>query len=674
MSDILASFDPADADRMLNRLLDEYLAPPPAGTVSQWADRYRILSRKGSAEPGPYRTDRTPYLREPMDLLSPGSAYEEVVLMFGAQVGKSECGNNFIGHTIDADPGPVMIVQPTLDMAKRFSRQRIAPMIEETPALRRRVKENRSRDEANTTLMKDFTGGVLIMAGANSAAGLRSMPVKKLFLDEIDAYPLDVDGEGDPVALAEKRTDTFARRKILKTSTPTTAGFSRIEQAYLDGDRRQYRVPCVHCGEPLVLAFAQLHWVRDDVGAPIPGTVRYICPHCAGAMAETDKPAMLAAGHWHPQRPGGKIASYHLSALYSPWLRWESVVADFYESHQSSKGGDVSRLKAFTNTVLAEVWEDQGDRVSEHELQTRAEPLQRRVVPERALILTAGVDVQGDRLEARVWGWGPGEESWLVEREIIHGSPADLESETSPWRALLDRIIAARWEHASGATLDVACTFIDSGGHHTQEVYNFARAHALRRVFAVKGMSQSGKAVLGKPSEQDVNWRGVKLKRGVKLWPIGTDTAKQIIYGRLRLAQAGPGFIHLPNWLPAEEYEQLTAERLATRYLKGRPKLEWVKPAGRRNEALDCAVYALAAAHWLGIYKWRPLDWDKARARLAGLGYAGESPNPQHELASPSAGDAASPPLAKTPAPPTPAAPRRVGSAIKRPRGFIGRW
>lgn len=608
---VLDTFTAPDAVRLVARIFAENFKPPPRLTVSQWADGCRILSRKGAAEPGPYRTARTPYLQEPMDFLSPSSPVEEVVLMFAAQLGKSEAGNNFVGHTIDIDPGPMMIVQPTIDMAKRYSRQRIAPMIEETPALRKRVKENRSRDESNTTLVKDFTGGMLILAGANSAAGLRSTPVKKLFLDEIDAYPLDVDGEGDPIMLAEKRTATFVRRKVLKTSTPTTKGFSRVEQSFDRGDRRKYHVPCPHCAAPQVMKFDHLHWIRDDVGAPIPGSVRYVCPSCGGAVQEHQKPAMLAAGKWIAERPTDRIASYHLSALYSPWLSWEQVVAEFYDANETAKAGDVSKLKAWTNTVLSETWEEQGDKVSEHELAKRAEPLARRLVPRNAMVLTIGADVQGDRIELRTWGWGRGEESWLIERDIVHGSPSDEQT----WKAVLE-VIEREYEHENGARMRVMATAIDSGGHHTQEVYNFCRVHAWRKVIAVKGQSQSGKAVIGKPSDVDVSYRGVKLKRGAKVWPVGTDTAKQVLYGRLRLSQHGGGYVHLPNWLPAEEYEQLTAERLVTKYYRGRPRLEWMKPPGRRNEALDCAVYAMAAAHMLGMPRWREIDWQKLEHRL----------------------------------------------------------
>lgn len=588
-------------------------APPPDLTVSQWADAYRMLSSKGAAEPGPYRSDRTPYLRAPMDLLSERSGVEQVVLMFGAQVGKSESGNNWLGYIIDVCPGPVMAVQPTTETAKRYSRQRITPMIEETPRLRTRVRENRSRDDANTTLAKDFPAGTLVIAGANSAAGLRSMPVRYLFLDEIDAYPLDVDGEGDPVGLAERRTATFARRKILKTSTPTVRGFSRIEQAFETGDRCRYQVPCPHCGTHQVLKWQNVKWQRDDVGAPIPGTVRYACESCGALLGEHDKPYMLAHGRWAAERERAQVASFHLSALYSPlgWYSWEQAVAEFYEANEAAKAGDVSKLKVWTNTVLAETWEEDGDRVSQSELAQRAEPLPRRQVPEWALVVTAGVDVQGDRLEAYVWAWGRGERSVLVEREIVYGSPA----EETTWTRL-DEFLSGQFEHASGAVLKIDAVAIDSGGHHTQEAYAFCRSRSWRHVIAVKGQSQSGKPILGKPSDIDVTYRGERIKRGVKLWPVGADTAKSTIYGRLRLTEHGPGYVHLGKWLPSEVFEQLTAERLVTKYYKGRPKLEWMKPPGRRNEALDCAVYALVAAHYLGVPRWKEPDWQRAESRV----------------------------------------------------------
>ncbi len=621
--------DQARADALLQSVLEEFMRPPAAITVSQWADRYRMLSGKASSEPGPWRTNRTPYLRSIMDDLSARSSVQEVVVMFAAQLGKSESGMNWLGYIIDNEPGPVMVVQPTTDMAKRFSRQRITPMLEETPALRRRVQDNRSRDDANTTLMKDFAGGVLVVSGANSAAGLRSMPVRYLFLDEIDAYPLDVDGEGDPVALAEKRTSTFGRRKILKVSTPTTRDFSRIEAAYLATDARRYQVPCPHCGAHQVLEWGSglphgLRWRKLDDGSPDLASVHYVCCSCGGEIEEHHKPAMLAGGTWQASRESsrpGRMTGYYLNALYAPlgWVGWADLVAQWHAATLAAKQGDVTKLKTFTNTVLAETWEEQGDKVAGHELSRRAEDYPLGTVPHGGLIATMGVDVQGDRLEYRIWAWGRGQESWLVGREVIYGNPSIEEGEPgSPWTTLSERRRTPLL-HASGSQLVVAACAIDTGGHHTQTVYAYVRAHQHAHVIAVKGTAgRGGKAILGKPSDVEVSWRGQRIPRGLKLWLVGTDIAKGLIYGRLRQLEPGHGYVHLPRALAGtDEYDQLTAERLVTKYVKGHARMEWVKPNGRRNEALDCAVYALAAAVWAGIDRFTELQWHRLEDRVA---------------------------------------------------------
>ena len=626
--ELITTEDEARAESLAAALFAEFMRPPAAVTVSQWADAHRLLSGKASSEPGPWRTDRTPYLRQIMDDLSARSSVQEVVVMFAAQLGKSESGMNWLGYIIDNEPGPVMVVQPTTDMAKRFSRQRIAPMLEETPALRRKVRENRSRDDANTTLMKDFAGGVLVVSGANSAASLRSMPVRYLFLDEIDAYPLDVDGEGDPVALAEKRTSTFARRKVLKVSTPTTKDFSRIESAYLATNACRYWVPCPHCGEYQVLEWGAntphgLRWSKLPDGAPDLSTVHYVCAHCGAAIEEHHKPAMLAAGEWRASKEAarpGRMTGYHLNALYAPlgWISWADLVAQWHEATMAAKQGDVSRLKTFTNTVLAETWEEQGDKVAGHELARRAEDYPLGTVPHGGLLLTMGVDVQADRIEYRVWAWGRGQESWLVQREIIYGDPAIEEGlPGSVWTQLTERR-RTPFLHASGSQLLVAACAIDTGGHHTQQVYAYVRAHQHANVLAVKGSSARGKAVLSKPTDVEVTWRGQRIPRGLKLWLVGTDIAKGVIYGRLRMTAPGPGYIHLPKALATtDEFDQLTAERLVTKYVKGHARMEWVKPSGRRNEALDCAVYAYAAAVWAGIERYTDIQWQRLEDRVA---------------------------------------------------------
>ncbi len=615
-----------DAQQRVDEVLRQFAAMPARIGVAQWSERSIILSAKDSAEPGPYRSARTPYASEPMDCLSQHSTVEEVVLMWGAQTGKTRIGSNWLGYLVDTNPGPVMIVQPTIDMAKRYSRQRLAPMIEESPALRRKVRENRSRDDANTTLLKEFAGGFMAVAGANSAAGLRSMPVRDLFLDEIDGYPLDVDGEGDPIKLAEARQSTFARRKRLLTSTPTTKDFSRIEARYLASDRCRYHVPCPHCQELQPLDWGTdkphgLKWDRDAEGRALPDSVRYVCRSCGAEIREHHKPAMLAGGRWVAENLGaaaGRIRGFQLSSLYSPlgWLSWATLVTEWETAITASRTGDISLLRVFVNTRLAETFEEQGDRADEHALRKRAADIPLRQVHWGHFVMTMGVDTQGDRLEAYLWAWGRGMERQLVDRAVFYGDPGQGEQEPgSPW-ARLTEYRRTPVLHASGRPVPLLACMIDSGGHHTQAVYAYTRAHQHAHVYAVKGQSQAGKAILGKATDQDVSWRGTKLKGGVKLFPIGTDTAKAEIYGRLRNEAPGPGYVHLSRHLPPEVFEQLTAERLVTKYVKGRPRLEWVKPAGRRNEALDCAVYALAAAHLSGIDRWKEGDWAKWQHRV----------------------------------------------------------
>jgi phage terminase large subunit GpA-like protein len=611
-----------DAVALVAAIWAEFGAPPPILTVTEWAEQFRVLSPKDSSEPGPYRIARTPYAREPQDCLSTHSNVEEVVLMWGAQTSKTTIGSNWAGYVADVAPGPMMIVQPTIDMAKRYSRQRLTPMIDCSPVLARKVRENRSRDDANTTLLKEYPGGQWALAGANAAAGLRSMPVRDLFLDEIDAYPKDVDGEGDPIALAEARQSTFARRKRLKTSTPTTKDMSAIEREYLASDRCKYWVPCPHCGEYQVLEWGAgkahgIKWNKDQHGNHMPETAHYVCRHTGCIVQEHSKPGMLAAGQWRAENPGaknGKTRGFQLSSLYSPlgWLSWGEIAGDWLAAIEQSRHGDQSKLRAFVNTRLAETFEEDGDKVSQHELAKRAqhETYELRTVPWGCFLLVAGVDVQGDRIESRIKGYGRGEESWTIDRAIFYGDPAkDATMEGSPWKQL-DEYLRTPIQHASGRNLYIMAAAIDSGGHHTQAVYNFTRQRSHRHIFAIKGQSQASKPILGKPSDVQVNLRGQKIK-GHKLWPVGTDTAKALIYGRMRLSAAGAGYMHFSRQLPADEFEQLTAERLVTKYVKGHARLEWHKPPGRRNEALDCEVYALAAAYYLGMARWKENDWAK---------------------------------------------------------------
>lgn len=591
----------------------EGLRPEPALTVSQWSDQYRRLSSKASAEPGPWRTHRTPYLREPMDCLSSTSNVQRVVMMFAAQTGKTESGSNWLGYVIAHAPGPMLLVQPTVEMAKRLSKQRLESLINETPILAEKIAPARARDSGNTMFSKEFPGGMMILTGANSATGLRSTPCRYIFCDEIDAFPLDVDGEGDPVSLAEKRATTFARRKILLTSTPTVKEFSRIESEYNRSDQRRFFVPCPSCGAMQWLKWGNLRWENDD-----PATARYECESCKERFTEIHKPVMLRQGEWRATAPGdGKTAGFQLSGLYSPlgWLSWPDMVEDFLRAK-----ADASMLKTFVNTRLAETWEeDYASKVSSSALLERCEPYAPGRLPEGALAVTIGVDVQGgggtaglgDRLAVSVWAWGREEEGWLIDHQEISGDPLRPEV----WKQL-DVLVLHEWEHVSGAKLRADVTVVDSGGHATAEVYQYARERSAVGVIAVKGQSQRNKPPIGKPTKVDINAKGNTLKRGAQVYPMGSDTIKTTLFGRLKHNDPGAGYLHFYAQTGEEYFLQLTAERQALRYVKGFPQREWVKKPGARNEALDCLVMAYCGLQKLYTRFDRRSIWDQLERRL----------------------------------------------------------
>ena len=586
------------------------LRPEQPLTVSEWADKHRRLSSKASAEPGPWRTNRTPYLREPMDCLSSNSPIQRVVMMFAAQTGKTEAGANWLGYVIDHAPGPMLLVQPTVEMAKRLSKQRLESLITETPVLAEKIAPSRSRDSGNTMFAKDFPGGMMLLTGSNSATGLRSTPCRYIFCDEIDAFPSDVDGEGDPVSLAEKRATTFARRKILLTSTPTVKDFSRIEAEYERSDQRRFYVPCPCCSVMQWLKWPQLKWENND-----PATAAYECEVCHERFAEIHKPAMLRNGEWRATAPSnGKTAGFHLSGLYSPlgWLSWADMVDDFLRAKT-----DAPMLKSFVNTRLAETWEeDFASKVSADGLLERCEHYQAAMVPEGGLALTVGVDVQDNRLAISVWAWGREEEGWLLDHQEIYGDPSRQEL----WKQL-DEVVLREWPHAVGPAMRPDVVAIDSGGHFTAEVYQYARERARQGVVAIKGQSQRGKPPIGKGSKVDVNHQGRTLKRGAVVYLVGGDTVKTTLFGRLKHNEQGAGFLHFHMGTTGEYFEQLTAEKQVLRYNRsGFPTREWVKKPSARNEALDCLVYAYAAMNLMYQRFDRRTIWDQLEKRLEGTG------------------------------------------------------
>ena len=590
--------------------LMEGLRPEQPLTVSEWADKHRRLSSKASAEPGPWRTNRTPYLREPMDCLSSTSSVQRVVMMFAAQTGKTEAGANWLGYVIDHAPGPMLLVQPTVEMAKRLSKQRLESLITETPVLAEKIAPSRSRDSGNTMFAKDFPGGMMLLTGSNSATGLRSTPCRYIFCDEIDAFPSDVDGEGDPVSLAEKRATTFARRKILLTSTPTVKDFSRIEAEYERSDQRRFYVPCPCCSVMQWLKWPQLKWENNE-----PATAAYECEVCHERFAEIHKPAMLRKGEWRATAPSnGKTAGFQLSGLYSPlgWLSWADMVDDFLRAK-----ADAPMLKSFVNTRLAETWEeDFASKVSADGLLERCEHYEAAMVPEGGLALTVGVDVQDNRLAISVWAWGREEEGWLLDHQEIYGDPSRQEL----WKQL-DEVVLREWPHAVGPAMRPDVVAIDSGGHFTAEVYQYARERARQGVVAIKGQSQRGKPPIGKGSKVDVNHQGRTLKRGAVVYLVGGDTVKTTLFGRLKHNEQGAGFLHFHMGTTGEYFEQLTAEKQVLRYNRGGfPTREWVKKPSARNEALDCLVYAYAALNLMYQRFDRRTIWDQLEKRLEGAG------------------------------------------------------
>lgn len=581
------------------------LKPPPDMSVSSWADQHRFLTSETSAEPGRWRTDRTPYLRAIMEALSDADPCTEVVFMKGAQIGGTEIGINWIGYTMHVSPCPMMAVQPTVETSEDWSRDRITPLIVGSPVIASLFGDATNKNPNNTISRKKFPGGYLKITGANSAAALRSKPIKRLMLDEVDGYPLDVDGEGDPVALAVTRTRTFARRKIYYCSTPTFASSSRIEELLSRSNRQYYLVPCIHCGHEQRLRFEQLKWPKG-----YPEATTYHCELCDGEWREHHKTDLLARGHWEATQDGAPgVVGFHVSSLYSPagWLSWADCARKFEEAQAS---GNAQKMKAFVNTVLGETWQERGESPEWRRLYDRREPYTIGTVPEAVHILTAGADVQKDRIEMEVVGWAPGMRSWSVAYHVIEGdvfTPA-------PWQKLSALLDEQYPQGKAGLKVQKLC--IDTG-YATQQVYAWGRRQNAGVVAMVKGVDGLA-SIVGKRSQVDVTEQGRKIGNGAVIWTIGSSVAKAELYGWLRLeasleGEDPPGFCRFPEYAP-EYFEQLTAEQMVIRTVRGYQTYQWEKTRDR-NEALDCRVYARAAAAIMGLDRLDEKHWNVLAGR-----------------------------------------------------------
>jgi len=598
------------------------LQPPLDLTVSQWADAERQLTRRSSSEPGQWRTDRVPFLQEPMDLLSPREKrIRRVVLIFGSQSGaKTECGLNWLGRTIALDPAPFLVMFPTESFAKRQIRQRLTPLFTDTPAVAAKSISSKSRDSANAMFLKEFDGDMLLsIIGGNSGSAAQGMPAQNLWVDEASSLPLEIDDKGDPIENAEARQTNFPDRKTLLTSTPGTRGACRITWEFeTRSDRRQYHMLMPCCGSLEVIRWRE-HMVWDHRD----GEVWCQCPACGERVAQHHKGSMLAGGVWRATVKGdGETAGFHLPGWYAPygWLSWEKIRDEFLRAK-----GDPLLLKGWVNKRAAEAWEDETlSKVNSDELMGRVagDPYTSGTCPAGVLVLLMAVDVQDTWLEVSVWGVGRGDEMWLIWHEKISGDP----SQADVWEQV-DVIRQTQWPADAGGTMTVRQCGVDTGGHYTSEAYEFCRHRAKDGVVALKGSSTRNAPPLGKGSKVDVNYRGKLVKGGVTLYMVGTDAIKRTIYGRLKNDSPGPGYVNFGQNGNEEYLQGLTCERLTPRYVKGFQVLEWTKPSGARNEPLDLMVYCVAILELVKRRYNRATLWEQLEAQIS-KGPAPATPTP----------------------------------------------
>lgn len=555
--------------------------PIPTLTVSEWAAKYRVLPRSGSSSPGPWRNEKTPFLVEIMNVLSPSYPCREVVFAKGSQIGASETGLNWLMYTIDVAPGPMLAVQPTNKAVERWSKQRIGPSLKQCDRLRDKLNWG----DGNTIYQKEFIGGTLILTGANSPADLASMPISKLYCDETDRYPTEAGEEGDPINLALRRMSTFPKGKAFFTSTPTILGKSKIWTLFLDSDQRYFYIPCPECGEFQTIEFERLSWPKGQ-----PDKVALACLHCGCLIQEHKKTKMLAAGYWKAHNPDHHRVGFHLSSLYSPvgWLSWVEIARMF-----EAISDDVEMIKVFTNTILGLPYEESGEQIAAEYLLRRRETYEADI-PDGVYFLTLAIDVQQDWIAYEVCGWGIGEESWGIEYGELHGDLSVITNNDANNLSIWERIDQLRrsvYKRLDGSELRIACTVIDSGGWWTNEVYQYTKPLNKYRVYAIKGASVFDRPFISKPSRN--------TKNKCRLYVLGVSQGKIIVQKRLKKDSPSAGYCHFPDdegrGYDAEYYAGLTSEKLTINLKKGKLIRQWVKPKGAANEPFDLRVYNTAA-------------------------------------------------------------------------------
>lgn len=658
VSDVLATVRWSPAMR---RLLTDQLAafePREKMSVVEWAGQHRFLPAGKTSMGGPYSWVVTPYLRGIAEAFMDPDVFK-VVCRKSAQVGWTDgFVNNVLGWMIDTSPMSAILMFPREQAAKDFCREKFEPMVESSGGLRDKL-DLRSRSSANTQTYKGFPGGFLKLVGSNSTSAVKSTAARLCAVEEPDDCNANLRGQGDSIALLEERCKTFPDKKLLIGGTPTVRGFSAIDDEMRKSDKRQYHVPCHECGDAAPLAWEHVHWRKAEApwhevyGAHLPETAGYACPHCGALWDDAQRirnirDAEAKGFGWVATAPFHGVAGFDLNELYSPFIesRLPKLVAKFLEAKRESEMGNHGGMIAFVNSSLGESWQMQTDAPSEDKLWERAMSYKPGTAPHGALVVTAGVDVQHDRLAIVIVAWGRGEESWVVDAFEIHGNPlqghpaAPVDGDLW-WKN--DRALAAAIQTAAGVDLFVEAVSVDSSdGVTSEQVYEYVRARRGQKYMAIKGRSEPGREIFARPSQSiDVTKGGKAARHGLRPYIVGTHRAKDLFFGRLKLEGHGPGRIHWPQEVRGDLIKQWLSE---VKFPGRGGKLQWQLKVGERNEFLDCYIYAMHAARRLKLHTMTDDGWARLEASVR-----------QGDLLS-----APSAPVSKTPEQPATAAPRQV--------------
>lgn len=567
-------------------------APDPYITIDEWADKFRQLPKGASAEAGQYSTERMPYLREIMHELSPQSPVQQVKVIKGTQLGFTEVGNNMAMYYMDIVPASQLMIMPTESLAKDHSNRKLTPSLRAMPYLAERITGGKTRDDIGGTFDKTYPGGMLKIAWAGSPANFRSLSCRVVILDDVDGFPSDADGEGDPLDLGKKRTDSFGMlRKIYINSTPTELGKSNIDAEFEASDQRHYYMPCPHCSEMICFEKDGFVFDYDKDTYQLKGDVQYGCTECGSLIDEHHKSWMMSeesGAKWIPHNPGHIHRGYRLPSYYSPlgFLSWNEIFREFLESKALMKRGDIRKMKTWVNTRDAKVWEGDMETVKADDLPSRREQYESEV-PNGVLVLSAGVDTQNNRFEIEVVGYGRASETWSIDYHIIHGDPNDIET-----RNRLAMYLNRTFECEDGSMMRIYAKGVDTGGHRTNAAYAFCKPRYAQRVFAMKGSSTI--------TAPFINKRATQIHKGdigkINLFMVGVNAGKDEIYANMEIKEPGANYMHFPDKdIYNEEYfRQLTAER------RDKKTGGWVKYR-HRNEAIDCRNYANAALQLAGV-------------------------------------------------------------------------